>query len=166
VTAALTHIGRRQVPSGRAVPKKRARIVVWGRGATRRSAWSGAAVCTAVRRGRRDAGLLELSASYVGCDVQSSALCMDKPCVLVARTRGSQRPTSGPSRRTGHRCDRLGLSRLRQAGRRAPLRLSKVSQRQRARAVETARQYDSKWWDREASRQRGRMRRLGNDLDC
>ena len=64
-------------------------------------------------------GLLELSGiPYVGCDVQSSALCMDKSLAyLVARARASPRPGSGPSRadeeidaRPAH------LSRLRQAG--------------------------------------------------
>ena len=47
-------------------------------------------------------GLLELSGiPYVGCDVQSSALCMDKSLAyVVAGARGSPRRTSGPSRRT------------------------------------------------------------------
>ena len=47
-------------------------------------------------------GLLEFSGiPYVGCDVQSSALCMDKSLAyVVARNAGIATPNSGPSQRT------------------------------------------------------------------
>ena len=64
-------------------------------------------------------GLLELSGiPYVGCDVQSSALCMDKSLTyLVARSAGSRRRISGPLV-TGEPIDpdAARLSRVRQAG--------------------------------------------------
>ena len=94
-------------------------------------------------------GLLELSGiPYVGCDVQSSALCMDKSLAyLVARTRGSPRPGSGPS--TAH--DKVAPDQftypvfVKPARSGSSFGVSKVTRAEDLpSAVETARQYDSK----------------------
>jgi D-alanine---(R)-lactate ligase len=94
-------------------------------------------------------GLLELSGiPYVGCDVQSSALCMDKSLAyLVARRVGVATPnfwTVG----AGEYVDPLGLPYpvfVKPARSGSSFGVSKVAGRQELTgAVEAARQYDSK----------------------
>jgi len=116
-------------------------------------------------------GLLELSGiPYVGCDVQSSALCMDKSLAyIVARSAGIATPkfwvvmaseNLGPDRATYPvfvKPARSGSS----------FGVSKVSRKEDLLgAVETARQYDSKVLIEEAvvGREIG-CAVLGNDLD-
>ena len=94
-------------------------------------------------------GLLELSGiPYVGCDVQSSALCMDKPLAyIVARSAG----IATPDFRTVTANEDIHADRLvypvfvKPARSGSSFGVSKVSQKAALlRAVETARQYDSK----------------------
>nr|AEU25617.1 D-alanine-D-lactate ligase [uncultured bacterium] len=94
-------------------------------------------------------GLLELSGiPYVGCDVQSSALCMDKPLAyIVARSAGIATPDFW----TVTANDDIDADRLvypvfvKPARSGSSFSVSKVSQKAALlRAVRTARQYDSK----------------------
>ncbi|MPZ15992.1 MAG: D-alanine--(R)-lactate ligase, partial [Chloroflexi bacterium] len=94
-------------------------------------------------------GLLELSGiPYVGCDVQSSALCMDKSLTyIVARSAG----VATPDFRTVTANEDIDADRLvypvfvKPARSGSSFGVSKVSQKAALlRAVETARQYDSK----------------------
>src|SRR3954454_2672002 len=94
-------------------------------------------------------GLLELSGiPYVGCDVQSSAVCMDKPLAyIVARSAG----IATPDFRTVTANEDIDADQLTYPAFVKPARsgssfgVSKVSQKAALlRAVETARQYDSK----------------------
>nr|AEU25632.1 D-alanine-D-lactate ligase [uncultured bacterium] len=94
-------------------------------------------------------GLLELSGiPYVGCDVQSSALCMDKPLAyIVARSAGIATPDFW----TVTANDDIDADRLvypvfvKPARSGSSFGASKVSQKAALlRAVKTARQYDSK----------------------
>ena len=94
-------------------------------------------------------GLLELSGiPYVGCDVQSSALCMDKHLAyIVARSAG----IATPEFRTVTANEAIDADRLvypvfvKPARSGSSFGVSKVSQKAALpRAVETARQYDSK----------------------
>ena len=76
--------------------------------------------CTA-RSGEDGAvqGLLELSGiPYVGCGIQSSAICMDKSLAyVVARSAGIDTPAfSDPRRRRRGRAERVGVPGLREAG--------------------------------------------------
>jgi len=94
-------------------------------------------------------GLLELSGiPYVGCDVQSSALCMDKSLAyLVASNAGIAVPRFWTVTANGD-IDRDRLTYpvfVKPARSGSSFGVSRVSQRQElASAVETARQYDSK----------------------
>ena len=116
-------------------------------------------------------GLLELSGiPYVGCDVQSSALCMDKPLAyIVARSAG----IATPDFRTvtaNEDIDADGLVYpvfVKPARSGSSFGVSKVSQEAALlRAVETARQYDSKVVIEEAvDGSEVGCAVLGNDLD-
>jgi D-alanine--(R)-lactate ligase len=116
-------------------------------------------------------GLLELSGiPYVGCDVQSSALCMDKSLAyIVARSAG----ISTPNFWTGTENEDVDADLLTYPVFVKPARsgssfgVSKVSREEELRsAVETARQYDSKVLIEEAvvGSEVG-CAVLGNDLD-
>src|SRR4030088_1548569 len=116
-------------------------------------------------------GLLELSGiPYVGCDVQSSALCMDKSLAyIVARSAGIATPNFW----TVTANENIGPDRLTYPVFVKPARsgssfgVSKVSQKEELlSAVETARQYDSKVLIEEAvvGSEVG-CAILGNDLD-
>ena len=94
-------------------------------------------------------GLLELSGiPYVGCDVQSSALCMDKPLAyIVARSAGIATPDFWTvTANEDIDADRLVYPVFVKPARSgSSFGVSKVSQEAALlRAVETARQYDSK----------------------
>jgi D-alanine--(R)-lactate ligase len=94
-------------------------------------------------------GLLELSGiPYVGCDVQSSALCMDKPLAyIVARSAGIATPDFWTvTANEDIDADRLVYPVFVKPARSgSSFGVSKVSQKAGLlRAVETARQYDSK----------------------
>src|SRR5919201_784065 len=94
-------------------------------------------------------GLLELSGvPYVGCDVQSSALCMDKPLAyIVARSAGIATPDFWTvTANEDIDADRLTYPIFVKPARSgSSFGVSKVSQKAAlVRAVETARQYDSK----------------------
>ena len=94
-------------------------------------------------------GLLELSGiPYVGCDVQSSALCMDKPLAyIVARSAGIATPDFWTvTANQDIDADRLVYPVFVKPARSgSSFGVSKVSQKAALlRAVETARQYDSK----------------------
>jgi D-alanine--(R)-lactate ligase len=116
-------------------------------------------------------GLLELSGiPYVGCDVQSSALCMDKPLAyIVARSAGIATPdfwtvTANEDIDT----DRLTYPVFVKPARSgSSFGVSKVSEEAALlRAVETARQYDSKVVIEEAvDGSEVGCAVLGNDLD-
>jgi D-alanine---(R)-lactate ligase len=116
-------------------------------------------------------GLLELSGiPYVGCDVQSSALCMDKPLAyIVARSAG----IATPDFRTVTANEAIDADRLvypvfvKPARSGSSFGVSKVSQEAALlRAVETARQYDSKVVIEEAvDGSEVGCAVLGNDLD-
>jgi D-alanine--(R)-lactate ligase len=94
-------------------------------------------------------GLLELSGiPYVGCDIQSSALCMDKSLTyLVARSAGIPTPnfwivTAGEKVDTGQLTYPVFVKPARSG---SSFGVSKVSREEDLpEAVETARQYDSK----------------------
>ncbi|MFF0222092.1 D-alanine--(R)-lactate ligase VanA-Sc [Streptomyces sp. NPDC004629] len=116
-------------------------------------------------------GLLELSGiPYVGCDVQSSALCMDKSLAyIVARSAG----IATPNFRTVTANENIDPDRLTYPVFVKPARsgssfgVSKVSRKEELlSAVETARQYDSKVLIEEAvvGREIG-CAILGNDPD-
>lgn len=116
-------------------------------------------------------GLLELSGiPYVGCDVQSSALCMDKSLAyLVARSAGIATPNFW----TVTANENIDPDRLTYPVFVKPARsgssfgVSKVSRKEELlSAVETARQYDSKVLIEDAvvGREVG-CAILGNDLD-
>jgi len=116
-------------------------------------------------------GLLELSGiPYVGCDVQSSALCMDKPLAyIVARSAGIATPDFW----TVTANEEIDADRLvypvfvKPARSGSSFGVSKVSQEAALlRAVETARQYDSKVVIEEAvDGSEVGCAVLGNDLD-
>jgi len=116
-------------------------------------------------------GLLELAGTpYVGCDVQSSALCMDKPLAyIVARSAG----IATPDFRTVTANEDIDADRLvypvfvKPARSGSSFGVSKVSQEAALlRAVETARQYDSKVVIEEAvDGSEVGCAVLGNDLD-
>jgi D-alanine---(R)-lactate ligase len=116
-------------------------------------------------------GLLELSGiPYVGCDVQSSALCMDKPLAyIVARSAG----IATPDFRTVTANEAIDADRLvypvfvKPARSGSSFGVSKVSEKAALpRAVETARQYDSKVVIEEAvDGSEVGCAVLGNDLD-
>src|SRR4051795_9122212 len=94
-------------------------------------------------------GLLELSGiPYVGCDVQSSALCMDKPLAyIVARSAGIATPDFWTvTANEDIDADRLTYPVFVKPARSgSSFGVSKVSRRaDLPSAVETARQYDSK----------------------
>jgi D-alanine---(R)-lactate ligase len=94
-------------------------------------------------------GLLELSGvPYVGCDVQSSALCMDKSLTyLVARSAGVTTPNFWTVA-AGEQIDSDGLPYpvfVKPARSGSSFGVSKVSRKEELpSAVEVARQYDSK----------------------
>ena len=116
-------------------------------------------------------GLLELSGiPYVGCDVQSSALCMDKPLAyIVARSAG----IATPDFRTVTANEDVDADRLvypvfvKPARSGSSFGVSKVSEEAALlRAVESARQYDSKVVIEEAvDGSEVGCAVLGNDLD-
>jgi D-alanine---(R)-lactate ligase len=116
-------------------------------------------------------GLLELSGiPYVGCDVQSSALCMDKPLAYtVARSAGIATPDFW----TVTANEEIDADRLvypvfvKPARSGSSFGVSKVSQKAALlRAVETARQYDTKVVIEEAvDGVEVGCAVLGNDLD-
>ncbi len=116
-------------------------------------------------------GLLELSGlPYVGCGVQSSALCMDKSLTyLVARSVGIATPTFWTVT-ADEEIDPDGLTYpvfAKPARSGSSFGVSKVSRREELPgAVQTARQYDSKVLIEEAvaGREVG-CAILGNDLD-
>jgi D-alanine--(R)-lactate ligase len=94
-------------------------------------------------------GLLELSGiPYVGCDVQSSAVCMDKPLAyIVARSAGIATPDFWTVTAAEEiDADRLGYPVFVKPARSgSSFGVSKVSEKAALqRAVETARKYDSK----------------------
>jgi D-alanine--(R)-lactate ligase len=94
-------------------------------------------------------GLLELSGiPYVGCDVQSSALCMDKSLAyIVVRSAGIATPNFWTVAPNGHvDADRLTYPVFVKPARSgSSFGVSKVSRKEELpSAVETARQYDSK----------------------
>ena len=94
-------------------------------------------------------GLLDLSGlPYVGCDVQSSALCMDKSLAyLVARSTGIATPTFWiVTSSDGFDIDRLAYPVFVKPARSgSSFGVSKVSRREDLLgAIETARQFDSK----------------------
>ena len=116
-------------------------------------------------------GLLELSGiPYVGCDVQSSALCMDKSLAyIVARSAGIATPnfwtvTANENIDTGRLTYPVFVKPARSG---SSFGVSKVSRKEELlSAVETARQYDSKVLLEEAvvGSEVG-CAILGNDLD-
>ena len=116
-------------------------------------------------------GLLELSGiPYVGCDVQSSALCMDKPLAyIVARSAGIATPDFW----TVTANEDIDADRpvypvfVKPARSGSSFGVSKVSEEAALlRAVETARQYDSKVVIEEAvDGSEVGCAVLGNDLD-
>jgi D-alanine---(R)-lactate ligase len=115
-------------------------------------------------------GLLELSGiPYVGCDVQSSALCMDKSLAyVVARSTGIATPkfwtVVGRDDAESHRYTYPVFVKPARSG--SSFGVSKVSRREElATAVDTARQFDSKVLIEEAvvGREVG-CAVLGNDL--
>jgi D-alanine--(R)-lactate ligase len=116
-------------------------------------------------------GLLELSGiPYVGCDVQSSALCMDKPLAyIVARSAGIATPdfwtVTANEDIDADRLDYPVFVKPARSG--SSFGVSKVSQQAALlRAVETARQYDSKLVIEEAvDGSEVGCAVLGNDLD-
>jgi D-alanine--(R)-lactate ligase len=116
-------------------------------------------------------GLLELSGiPYVGCDVQSSALCMDKSLAyIVARSAGIATPNYWTV--TAHEdidTDRLTYPVFVKPARSgSSFGVSKVSRKEELlSAVETARQYDSKVLIEEAvAGSEVGCAILGNDLD-
>jgi D-alanine---(R)-lactate ligase len=116
-------------------------------------------------------GLLELSGiPYVGCDVQSSALCMDKPLAyIVARSAGIATPDFWTVT-ANEDVDADGFTYpvfVKPARSGSSFGVSKVSDEAALpRAVETARQYDSKVVIEEAvvGSEVG-CAVLGNDLD-
>jgi len=116
-------------------------------------------------------GLLELSGiPYVGCDVQSSALCMDKPLAyIVARSAGIATPDFWTvTANEDIDADRLVYPVFVKPARSgSSFGVSKVSQKSALlRAVETARQYDSKVVIEEAvDGSEVGCAVLGNDLD-
>jgi D-alanine---(R)-lactate ligase len=116
-------------------------------------------------------GLLELSGiPYVGCDVQSSALCMDKPLAyIVARSAGIATPDFWiVTTNEDIDADRLVYPVFVKPARSgSSFGVSKVSQKAALlRAVETARQYDSKVVIEEAvDGSEVGCAVLGNDLD-
>jgi D-alanine---(R)-lactate ligase len=116
-------------------------------------------------------GLLELSGiPYVGCDVQSSALCMDKSLTyIVARSAGIATPnywtvTANESIDTGQLTYPVFVKPTRSG---SSFGVSKVSRKEELpSAVETARQYDSKVLIEEAvAGSEVGCAILGNDLD-
>jgi D-alanine--(R)-lactate ligase len=115
--------------------------------------------------------LLELSGiPYVGCDVQSSALCMDKPLAyIVARSAGIATPDFWTvTANEDIDADRLIYPVFVKPARSgSSFGVSKVSQKAALlRAVETARQYDSKVVIEEAvDGSEVGCAVLGNDLD-
>jgi D-alanine--(R)-lactate ligase len=116
-------------------------------------------------------GLLDLSGiPYVGCDVQSSALCMDKSLTyLVARSAGIATPIFWTVAANGNiDPDRLAYPVFVKPARSgSSFGVSKVSRKEDLlSAVETARQYDSKVLIEEAvvGSEVG-CAILGNDLD-
>src|SRR4051812_38576068 len=116
-------------------------------------------------------GLLELSGiPYVGCDVQSSALCMDKPLAyIVARSAGIATPDFRTVTATED-IDADGLVYpvfVKPARSGSSFGVSKVSEKAALlRAVQTARQYDSKVVIEEAvDGSEVGCAVLGNDLD-
>src|SRR5260221_9564441 len=116
-------------------------------------------------------GLLELSGiSYVGCDVQSSALCMDKSLAyLVARNAGIATPNYWAVAANEHiDPDQLPYPVFVKPARSgSSFGVSKVSRKEELpSAMETARQYDSKVLIEEAvvGSEVG-CAILGNDLD-
>ncbi len=95
-------------------------------------------------------GLLELSGiPYVGCDIQSSAICMDKSLAyVVARNAGIDTArVLGAGRRRHRGAARVGVPGLREAG---AFRLvvrrdeGRVAPNELDAAISTAREYDSK----------------------
>ena len=116
-------------------------------------------------------GLLELSGiPYVGCDVQSSALCMDKPLAyIVARSAGIATPDFWTvTANEDIDADRLVYPVFVKPARSgSSFGVSKVSRAaELPRAVETARQYDSKVVIEEAvDGSEVGCAVLGNDLD-
>jgi D-alanine---(R)-lactate ligase len=116
-------------------------------------------------------GLLELSGiPYVGCDVQSSALCMDKPLAyIVARSAGIATPDFWTvTANEDIDADRLVYPVFVKPARSgSSFGVSKVSHKaELLRAVETARQYDSKVVIEEAvDGSEVGCAVLGNDLD-
>jgi D-alanine---(R)-lactate ligase len=116
-------------------------------------------------------GLLELSGiPYVGCDVQSSALCMDKPLAyIVARSAGIATPDFWTvTANEDIDADRLVYPVFVKPARSgSSFGVSKVSEEAALlRAVETARQYDSKVVIEEAvDGSEVGCAVLGNDLD-
>lgn len=116
-------------------------------------------------------GLLELSGiPYVGCDVQSSALCMDKPLAyIVARSAGIATPDFWTvTANEDIDADRLTYPVFVKPARSgSSFGVSKVSQKSGLlSAVETARQYDSKVVIEEAvDGSEVGCAVLGNDLD-
>src|SRR4030081_1161269 len=116
-------------------------------------------------------GLLELSGiPYVGCDVQSSALCMDKSLAyIVARSAGIATPNFwAVAANENFDPDQLTYPVFVKPARSgSSFGVSKVSRKEELlRAVETARQYDSKVLIEEAvvGSEVG-CAILGNDLD-
>lgn len=116
-------------------------------------------------------GLLELSGiPYVGCDIQSSALCMDKSLAyVVARSAGIATPNFWiVASNQPLDPDQLGYPVFVKPARSgSSFGVSKVSRKEELRsAVETARQYDSKVLIEEAvvGSEVG-CAILGNDLD-
>jgi D-alanine--(R)-lactate ligase len=116
-------------------------------------------------------GLLELSGiPYVGCDVQSSALCMDKPLAyIVARSAGIATPDFWTvTANEDIDADRLTYPVFVKPARSgSSFGVSKVSEEAALlRAVESARQYDSKVVIEEAvDGSEVGCAVLGNDLD-
>jgi D-alanine---(R)-lactate ligase len=116
-------------------------------------------------------GLLELSGiPYVGCDVQSSAMCMDKPLAyMVARSAGIATPDfSTVTASEDIDADRLVYPVFVKPARSgSSFGVSKVSRKEALlRAVQTARQYDSKVVIEEAvDGSEVGCAVLGNDLD-
>jgi D-alanine--(R)-lactate ligase len=116
-------------------------------------------------------GLLELSGiPYVGCNVQSSALCMDKSLAyLVARSAGIATPNYWTVTANEHiDTDRLTYPVFVKPARSgSSFGVSKVSRKEELlSAVETARQYDSKVLIEEAvAGSEVGCAILGNDLD-
>jgi len=116
-------------------------------------------------------GLLELSGiPYVGCDIQSSALCMDKSLAyIVARSAGIATPkywtvTANENIDTGRFTYPVFVKPARSG---SSFGVSKVSRKEELpSAVETARQYDTKVLIEEAvAGSEVGCAILGNDLD-